>query len=364
MAHVAQVTTEPLRLELKSALRWGKGSRLDRLEHVLVKVETDTGQIGVAEAPARPTIYGETTASIEAIVRDYLAPKLVGLELTNTSDVRKALHSVAGNLTAKGALDIALCEARAQSEGKTLFEVWRGSQERVRVSYILGLGEVEDLLTEARHVFEQGVSVFKVKIGRDRAHDKKVIEALSAAFTEEDVILYADANEGLEPETAAQDLARLAELGIAYVEEPLPVELLKERAALKAENILPIIADDSCFTLRDLSRELAFDTFNILNIKTARTGFTTSAEMLRLARSEGKGVMVGSQASSGLGTYHAALFASQAGVTHPSELSFPLKLQEDRTTSLRYERGYLSVAQLAELRLNGPFTALSADEAS
>ena len=351
MAHISQVTTEPLRLELKSALRWGKGSSLDRLEHVLVKVETDTGHAGIAEAPARPTIYGETTASIETIIRDYLAPKLVGLKLTNTSDIQKALHSVAGNLAAKGALDIALCEARAQAEGKTLFEAWRGERERVRVSYILGLGELEDLLEEARQVFDQGVSVFKVKIGRDRAHDEKVIEALDVEFAGEDIILYADANEGLEPATAARDLARLAELGVAYVEEPLPVELLKERAALKAEGILPIIADDSCFTLRDLIRELVFDTFDILNIKTARTGFTTSAEMLRSAQSEGKGVMVGSQASSGLGTYHAALFASQAGVTHPSELSFPLKLSEDSTSPLPYEKGYLDVSKLSEMKL-------------
>ena len=167
MARISRVTTQPLELELKSALRWGKGSRLDRLEHVLVRVETDAGHVGITEAPARPTIYGETKASIEAIVRGYLAPKLVGLELTDTSDIQKALHSVAGNLTAKGALDIALCEARAQSEGKTLFEAWRGEQERVRVSYILGLGELEGLIKEAQHVFEQGVSVFKVKIGRD-----------------------------------------------------------------------------------------------------------------------------------------------------------------------------------------------------
>ena len=34
-------------------------------------------------------------------------------------------------------------------------------------------------------------------------------------------------NEGLSPDTAAQDLERLAELGVAYVEEPLPAELVK-----------------------------------------------------------------------------------------------------------------------------------------
>ena len=183
---------------------------MDKLEHVLVRRSRRTlDTAGVAEAPARPTIYGETVASIEAIIRDYLGPKLVGLELSDTAGLQNALHSVAGNLTAKGALDIALCEVQAQEEGKTLLEAWRGEKERVRVSYILGLDGVEGLLEEARRVFEQGVSVFKVKIGQDRAHDRQVVEALNVEFAGEGVVLYADANEGLASETAARDLTRL-----------------------------------------------------------------------------------------------------------------------------------------------------------
>jgi L-alanine-DL-glutamate epimerase-like enolase superfamily enzyme len=167
---------------------------------------------------------------------------------------------------------------------------------------------------------------------------------LQETFTGEDVILYADANEGLNPDTAAKDLERLAKLGIAYVEEPLPAHLIKARAALKRENILPIIADDSCFSLNDLERELDFDTFDILNIKTARTGFTESSKMLGLATNANKGVMIGSQASSGLGTVHAAIFASKAGVSHPSELGFPLKLEQDSISpSPVFSGGYLKL---------------------
>lgn len=60
---------------------------------------------------------------------------------------------------------------------------------------------------------------------------------------------------------------------MAWVEEPLPVHLIRERAELKRLAVLPIIADDSTFTLRDLDRELAFDTFDFLNVKPARTGY-------------------------------------------------------------------------------------------
>ena len=352
---IAKVTTQPFILALNGSLRWGKGSALEKLEHVLVRVESAAGHVGVGEAPVRPTIYGETVASVEAVVREHFAPGLLGLELSNEEAIADVLHSVANNHTARGALDIALCEARATSQGTTLFETWRGPQKRVRVSYILGLGPLDEKLAEARAAFEQGVHVFKVKTGRNVAHDEQTIRALGTEFGK-DVLLYADANEGLELKTAARTLERLAKLGIAYVEEPLPVERLKERSALKAENILPIIADDSCFSLRDLRRELDFDTFDILNIKTARTGFTESSAMLELARAAAKGVMVGSQASSGLGTLHAALFASRAGVTHPSELSFPLKLQKDTlATPLRFKKGFLELRDLDGYHIDRAF---------
>lgn len=352
MTRIARVATQPFALELHGALRWGQASQLTRLEHVLVSVFDDAGRVGVAEAPVRPTIYGETVRSIEAVVGEQLAPLLTGLEVADRAAQQQVLTRIPNNNCAKGALDTALCELRAKGAGQTLFEAERGPGEKVAVSFILGIDTLDAMLAEAQRIYEAGVRVFKVKVGRDAAHDAEVLGALQHTFTGGGVTLYADANEGLKPDTAAHDLARLAALGVHYVEEPLPVHLLKQRAALKRDQILPIIADDSCFTLPDLTRELEFDTFDILNIKTARTGLTVSERMLTLARSAGKGVMVGSQASAGLGTLHAAIFASKVGVTHPCELSFPLKLHRDILNApLRFDAGFINVAALAELAL-------------
>jgi L-alanine-DL-glutamate epimerase-like enolase superfamily enzyme len=185
------------------------------------------------------------------------------------------------------------------------------------------------MLAEAKTVYDQGVRVFKVKVGRNFADDLTRIRELQAEFKGSDLDLYADANEGLLPEQAQTQLQQLADLNILYVEEPLPVEMLPERVTLREAEILPLIADDSAFTLRDLNRELRFDTFDILNIKTARTGYCHSRQMLQLAEQHDKGVMVGSQASSTLGTIRAAIFAGLEGIDYPSELSFFLKLEDD-----------------------------------
>ncbi len=359
MPTIAEIHTIPFRLPLKSALRWGQAGHLAELEHVLVRVVTDTGHTGWGEATPRPTIYGETAASIEAIIEQQLAPRLVGMAVDDededkeTAAINQAMQAIANNHTAKGAIDIALHEAIAATRGQSLLDYLDPPQRRIKVSYILGMADHAAMLAEAKAVYDQGVRVLKVKVGRDFEGDVALIRKLQAEFAGSGLTLYADANEGLQPDQAERQLRRLADLGVLYVEEPLPVELLWERAALRQAEALPIIADDSTFTWRDFQRELRFDTFDILNIKTARTGYTTSRQMLEAARQRGKGVMIGSQASATLGTIRAAIFAGLAGVDHPSELSFFLKLADELVTHpLSLNEGYLELDSLAGITLD------------
>ncbi|NHZ72738.1 MAG: enolase [Aquificales bacterium] len=364
---IKHVSTTVFRLPLHGRLQWGKHSILNELRHVLVRVRLSNGAEGVAEAPPRPTIYGETAVSITSIIAQELKPRLLGQPATDLS----AMYPIKNNHTAKGALDMAVQDALAKSNGMTLVEflgekikdlrlkngiqtpILRQAQDRffnlqssIFVSYILGIGNDDTVLTEAQRVFDQGVRVLKVKVGRDWTADLRRIEALQAMFGGE-MAIYADANECLGTDSAVYQLDQLAEMGVLYCEEPLPVELIQERAALRAGNHLPLIGDDSTFTERDLRRELALDTFDILNIKTARTGFTESLAMLALAQQADKGVMVGSQASAALGAARAGQFAALPGIEYPSELSFFLKLKEDIVEKRPLlQNGFISVADL------------------
>lgn len=166
------------------------------------------------------------------------------------------------------------------------------------------------------------------------------------------------------PAEAPAKLRQLAEMGLLYCEEPLPVEQFRARAALRAGQHLSLIADDSTFTTRDLERELAFDTFDILNIKTARTGYTASQQMLEMAaRAGNKGVMIGSQASAGLGTARAGLFAALPGVEHPSELSFFLKLKEDIINRpVPIVDGYVALADLLAVEVDEDLLRAQSDD--
>lgn len=362
------IETTVFRLPMHGALQWGKASRLSEIVHVAVRVVLSDGSEGWAEAPPRPTIYGETSRTIPAVIADDLAPRVLGLpvwgdhtpgalwQLPALRQFQQRLHEVKNNHTAKAAIDMATHAALAQHRGISLLahllDGQSPSTDAIRVSYILGIGDRDTVLAEARRVVEQGVRVLKVKVGRTWDEDLAHIRELQAELGPT-VALYADANECLDAADTVTRMQELADLGLLYCEEPLPVEQIMARATLRRSERLPLIADDSAFTLRDLERELSFDTFDILNIKTARTGFTESAAMLAAARAAGKGVMIGSQAGTGLGTLHAGLFAALPGIDHPSELSFPLKLQVDLLDRpLPIRDGWLRVDDLLAAKLD------------
>src|SRR3982750_1781763 len=105
---IAAITTTIFALPLESELKWGKASRLAEARHVLVQVTLSDGSSGVAEAPPRPTIYGETVYSITSIIEHELAPRIVGIPVEK---VQTRLQEIKNNHAAKGALDMALQDA-------------------------------------------------------------------------------------------------------------------------------------------------------------------------------------------------------------------------------------------------------------
>lgn len=331
MPVIEAITAEPYDVELAAPLTWGKHHALPQLNHVLVTVHLSDGATGTGECTPRPTIYGETQTGALTIIRDYLAPRITGETLQSAADIHRLdaqLAQIKNNQTARGALNIALHAALARSGGVSLAD-WLGvTQPAVRVSTIVGTGTPDDVLADMTATYQAGVRVFKVKVGRDFAEETSIIR--DALATLPDAEIYVDANQCYtDVQQAADHLRRLAEMGVRWCEEPLPVHRLKERAALRKQHVMPLIGDDSCFSLTDVQREIEAQTVDIVNIKTARTGYSQSSAIYDAARTGGLRVMVGSQASSLPGCMHAVLFAARAPDTLPTEATFYLKTSPD-----------------------------------
>ena len=81
---ISMVEAIPFAIRYRKPLRFASGE-VAVAEHVLVRVHTDTGLIGTAEAPPRPFTYGETQQSIIAIINTVFAPQLVACHRCSAS---------------------------------------------------------------------------------------------------------------------------------------------------------------------------------------------------------------------------------------------------------------------------------------
>ena len=106
-------------------------------------------------------------------------------------------------------------------------------------------------------------------------------------------------NEAWSLDEALEALPQLAELGVAYCEQPLAAGD-EGGATLKARSPIPIYVDEDCHRLGDVAgcAEIAHG----INIKLAKSGGIREAvRMAHAARALGLGVMLGCMVESGLG---------------------------------------------------------------
>ncbi|GAA2073486.1 muconate cycloisomerase [Pseudolysinimonas kribbensis] len=331
---ITAVTAVPFVLPYRRPFHMASGTVLEAA-HVLIRIETDEGPMGVAEAVSRSMIYGESQASIVEAVRSWFAPALAGLDPFEVESAQKVLRSVVANDTTKGAIDIALHDLRGKAVGESTWRLLGAASTSLRVTHMLGTGSVADVVAEAAAARQDsGIDAFKVKVDTRMSSSLALLAALRRELGD-DALLYIDANQSLSAEETVASLGRLAELGVHLVEEPVPSTDLVGKARIAAAGGVAIMADESATTLETAAVQLTTGSARALSIKPARTGYTTSSRILGLARGLHARAIIGSQGDSAIGTITSATFGAAFEWTarEPAELDYFLGLGDQIVTS-------------------------------
>lgn len=316
-------------------------------EHVLVRVHTDDGVTGVAEAPPRPYTYGETQAGIIAVIEQLFAPQVVGLTLTEREVVGARLARTVGNPAAKAATDMAMWDALGRTLGLPVSELLGGYTDRMRVSHMLGFDEPAKMVADAERMADTyGIRTFKVKVGRRPVSlDTAVVRALRERFGDS-VELYVDGNRGWTAAESLRAMKEMTDLDLLFAEELCPADDVLGRRWLVGQLDVPFIADESVPTPADVTREVLAGAATAISIKTARTGFTGSRRVHHLAEGLGLEVVMGNQVDGQLGTACTVAFGAAYQLTsrRAGELSNFLDMSDDLLTEpLRIRDGVLPV---------------------
>jgi L-alanine-DL-glutamate epimerase-like enolase superfamily enzyme len=320
---------EPITLTLETPFRIAHGTSQAR-HNVLVRIG-DGEHEGLGEA-APVHQHHET----QALVLDYLAA--LGEGWPRTDDPFQVEENLAalppGPQSARAALDIALHDLVGQKLGQPLYRLFGLSPTRApQTSFTIGLGTVEEVGAKARAAAGD-FSILKLKLGKDVEQALALVRAARAVT---DARLVADANCAWTPDQAFQLLPVLADLGLEWIEQPLPEEDLDGLRRLHRASPLPIFADEPVRTARDIP--CLADCVDGVNIKLHKAGgLREASRMIAVARAHGLQVMLGCMVETSVGVTAAAHLAP---LVDWADLDGNLLVTNDPFVGLRIEGGRL-----------------------
>ncbi|CAN5911764.1 dipeptide epimerase [soil metagenome] len=270
---------------------------------VRITVTDRDGAWGWGEA-APSKFYGETADTVVQVL-PLLAAALEGMDGWSLEAMEQALaRAIRFNGAARAGVSAALHDLAGKRLGVPLYRLWGlDPAASPPSSFTIGIAPDEETL-RARVADAAQYPVLKIKLGSN--WDERIVRVVRELAPAK--VLRVDANAGWTPKSALRIIPLLQELGVEFVEQPLPPGDLEGLGFVRARSALPIVADESCLVSGDIPKLAGV--VDGINIKLAKCGGLREAlRMVATARAHDMLVMAGCMIESSLGITAAAHFA-------------------------------------------------------
>lgn len=342
---VTRLEAVPVSVPLREPFTSALGTQTTS-DYGIVLAEADDGSLGLGEISL---IWHGDGAALCETVNALLAPAVIGadpFELTRfQAEAARILAFGRHSLAAVAAVETALLDLAGQAAGQPVYNLLGGrARDRVPLSMSLPVAPVPEVLARAAELTAQGFRTLKVKGAGD--HDL-LIEVLAALRREHGPALglRVDLNMACPlAKDAVRLVRRLEPYDVLSVEQPLPAGDLAGMAELRAATSVPIMADESVWSVEDAWRVLRARAADLVNVYVPEAGGITAARRIAdLCAAAGTGVVVGSMPELGIGTAAAAHLAfSVPRLDQPSDVAGHLYHAGDVVTAdLVVEDGHL-----------------------
>jgi muconate/chloromuconate cycloisomerase len=328
---ITKVEATPVSIPLKKPFVISLGV-MKTLDHVIVRLYTDSDVVGLGEAAPVPIFCEESYEDAKIVIDKYLAPAIIGEDLFNLERITERMDmAIKGHKYAKAAIDLAIWDAMGKALDVPAFQLLGGLyREKIPIVWIIGVGKQEEMAAEAKQYIKKGFSNIKVKIGMNPKEDIQNVEAIRSAIGENPTIRV-DANQGYSAATAIKTLRQMEKYDLELIEQPVPGWDFDGMSKIAAALDTPVMADESLFSPKDALRLVQMRAAEIFNIKIMKPGgLYASKKIAHIAESAGIPCLVGSMIEMGIGTAACVHFAcSTRIVQYPSELIGTAMLTDD-----------------------------------
>lgn len=243
---IATVTADYVRAPLGSEFRptWNAGVVQDAIATVLVRVETDDGLVGIGAGPCS----GPAAATL---IEDQFSQLLCGLDPFRIEEISRLTRPVANEYAWPWCVEMAIWDLLGKATGQPVYKLLGGYNTELPAYASLGeWRDAETRVADIARLKDEGFRAVKLRFRGDTVQEDIAI-ARRVRDAYQDMTLMVDANQGhtmpgsirirvWDMKTALYVADALAELDVAWLEEPLPRRQYRELAELTRLARLPI----------------------------------------------------------------------------------------------------------------------------
>jgi O-succinylbenzoate synthase len=290
-------------------------SRLIFLLRLEAGAHSGWGECVAWEAP----LYSyETVGTASHVIRDHLAPAILGREIKDLADLASRFSPVRGHPMAKAGIELAFVDLVARLRGESIARVIGGVRQKVEVGVSLGIQPTVDALDErVRSFLALGYRRIKLKI--KPGADVAVVGEIRRRHP--GILLSVDANAAYT--LADVDLLRqLDAFDLLMIEQPLAHDDLVDHARLQQALATAICLDESITSHGRARQALETGACHIVNMKVGRVGgYSEALRIHDLCVERRVPLWCGGMLESGIGRAHNVALASLPGFTLPGDIS-------------------------------------------
>ena len=313
-----RITLREIRMPLVHHFETSFGRTTER-RILLVEVDgegvTGWGEVTCGERP----FYNEEWVDVAwMILRDFVAPQVLGREIGSAADVAGLSAHIRGHRMARGGLEAAVWDLEARLLGLPLWEHIGGSRSQIDCGVSIGIQDsIDELLALIEREVAAGYQRIKVKI--KPGWDVDVIRQVRARFPA--IRMMADANSAYTL-SDADHLKQLDEFDLMMIEQPLAHDDIIDHAKLQAQLDTPICLDECIRTARHAEQAIEMKACRIINIKLGRVGGFSEALLVHsVARAHDIPVWCGGMLESGIGRAHNIALSTLENFSLPGDVS-------------------------------------------
>lgn len=299
-------------------------------ENVFIRMTLAGGAQGYGEAAPFPEVGGETREAC-ATAATQLAATLIGQSAADYRTLGHRLYAQAASQpSARCGLETALVDAYCRATGQPLWALWGGTDVRVRETDItIPIADLDTTVRLARHWYEQGFRLFKMKVGQDVDGDVRRLEAVHRQLP--GIAFIGDANQGYSREACLAFASGVQQFGgdLVLLEQPVVREDLDGLAALRHLIGIPVAADESVRSMEDAKTVLSKQAADYINIKIMKTGVAAALEIAAFALTSGLRLMIGGMVEARIAMGCSFSLVLGSGGFDVLDLDTPLLLAQD-----------------------------------